>query len=326
MQKVFLDYKSAMLNPPADPFERSLLFSRVRKYSVRFQYVMWNILAVVCVYSWDDSVLREWIEHDYASRNILYHLVQLASIVLYCLTTFGDPGFVPLFTGEGYFKKRGREKFAKCRFLIFFFLKTYVLEEQKRFENKLKNEVATPQKKSQSIVDDKSKNAKENEENRNDNGDNNNDDDDDDDDDEETSSMMKTGIHNVGEEKVARVSRAHPPEQFCYRCKFLRPMRSKHCYDCDRCVIKFDHHCPFMGNCIGGYNHRYFVLFGWVQSIVVIGAVLSADDYAKRTAIGWISRVLYMLLISFGLFAAISITGFHTYLMATGQTTFEMMR
>ncbi len=32
-------------------------------------------------------------------------------------------------------------------------------------------------------------------------------------------------------------------ESFCTACIIRKPLRSKHCADCDRCVAKFDHHC-----------------------------------------------------------------------------------
>ncbi|KAI9734514.1 MAG: palmitoyltransferase akr1 [Cirrosporium novae-zelandiae] len=59
-------------------------------------------------------------------------------------------------------------------------------------------------------------------------------------------------------------------DNFCMQCMFRRPLRSKHCKRCGRCVAKHDHHCPWVNSCIGANNHRHFFMYILFMEIAII--------------------------------------------------------
>ncbi|PAA48605.1 hypothetical protein BOX15_Mlig003792g1, partial [Macrostomum lignano] len=56
-------------------------------------------------------------------------------------------------------------------------------------------------------------------------------------------------------------------DNFCSTCLIQKPLRSKHCDMCGRCVARMDHHCPWVYNCVGVANHRTFV--GYLTGVVL---------------------------------------------------------
>ncbi|RDB17708.1 Palmitoyltransferase AKR1 [Hypsizygus marmoreus] len=60
-------------------------------------------------------------------------------------------------------------------------------------------------------------------------------------------------------------------QTFCIQCMARKPLRSKHCRVCDKCIARSDHHCPWVWNCVGANNHRQFVIF---VTTLVIGVIL----------------------------------------------------
>ena len=119
--------------------------------------------------------------------------------------------------------------------------------------------------------------------------------------------------------------------KYCETCKLWRPPRAAHCSDCGHCVEAFDHHCPWVGACVGRNNYKFFVLFllviladcllavgGCLGHIVMLIAV-DKDVYVAANA----GSIVVLVVASLMSFPVASLLFYHLSLIRKGKTTRE---
>ena len=96
----------------------------------------------------------------------------------------------------------------------------------------------------------------------------------------------------------------------CSKCSLAKPARTHHCSICGRCAIRYDHHCPWIANCVGLRNYCHFlkfIAFGTLSSLIsVVTGLISV--FSGQFALGMIDeRVLrVMAMIVMTLFSGVS--------------------
>jgi len=123
--------------------------------------------------------------------------------------------------------------------------------------------------------------------------------------------------------------------KWCSTCQIVRPPRASHCSSCDHCVLRFDHHCPFVNNCVAQRNYAFFN--GFTSSTLCLALIVLplifwwvTSSFDSKAGGGMFDdSVIRFLMLILGIavsgvaVALLGLWSYHIFLVATNQTTKE---
>jgi len=126
--------------------------------------------------------------------------------------------------------------------------------------------------------------------------------------------------------KVIEINGIQLKMKWCDTCKFYRPPRCSHCSICDNCVEQFDHHCPWVDNCVGRRNYKYFFFFITSLTVFILSGFVWAilSILLHSTELHKVAVEFVLLFVGVCVFIpVVGLAGFHIGLVCMGRTTNE---
>ncbi|XP_031783588.1 palmitoyltransferase ZDHHC15B isoform X1 [Nasonia vitripennis] len=120
--------------------------------------------------------------------------------------------------------------------------------------------------------------------------------------------------------------------RFCEQCQVVKPDRAHHCSVCGTCVLKMDHHCPWVNNCVGFHNYKFFMLFlayALLYCIFIVATSLQYFIMFWRGELPGMGKFHLLFLFFVALMFAISLNSlffYHCYLILHNRSTLEAFR
>jgi hypothetical protein len=112
--------------------------------------------------------------------------------------------------------------------------------------------------------------------------------------------------------------------RMCRYCKIPKPVRAHHCSICGCCVLKMDHHCPWVNNCVGQNNHRYFVLFLTYTFFGTFFVTFTAFPIMFNTSLKKTTEFQFVaILAGVGSILMVFFNSWNWFLIVNGNTTIE---
>jgi len=122
--------------------------------------------------------------------------------------------------------------------------------------------------------------------------------------------------------------------RYCEKCQIVKPDRTHHCSVCGYCILKMDHHCPWVNNCVCFDNYKFFILFlGYAFLYCVVIFTFSFRYFIEFWRGGWEApmegkfHVLFVFFVA-AMFAIslCSLLGYHCFLVTKNRSTLESFR
>ena len=135
----------------------------------------------------------------------------------------------------------------------------------------------------------------------------------------------------LGPGVVSTNAEANPELRWCEACAVRQPLRSKHCRECGRCVRRYDHHCPWLGTCVGERNAVAFWCYLLLQVATLgFGLAASVRAVARESAAAPLPASTRSAVVALAVLCSVfalmpcSLLCFHSWLLLTSQTTWEV--